>query len=489
MIRRLHLSVLFIISYYIGNCQTEGIVQTIHYSTNFHGKISEQRKNKIWFKDSAVIYEFRVEMNAYGSLAEGRIVKSGYPVSSYFYLDLRTMMCQQYDNFSDTATAMYHIALKKQDAVPFWRFYHSGNAPLDNPVEIAALPDTTINNILYKRIKIPYKKNPRESSYSIYYLQCNAPKNIFHMSPGLEKLYPGCKAYRSEFVYVEKPVTKVGKQIPWVFEYKIIRNTLSKTEENIFEKWGQNAKNTRLPVVSFNDTRIGFSDNLKFDEEPVITILPYDSAFFKPQPITKITQVDVERWLQKNISISTPRKNTLIKKVLDNAVFDKMYGEILHEHEKENLIIIPLKNEPVSQYYTPKKFPLQYLILTENAKGEIRRGDIILFHSGKSLQTLPKNTFFNLFNSDFNSEDGTYALITLGDEKQWEMDFKDHQKTEFRFWSGKKNGSTCKSWYLDTTKYLNLGQFEQSKKYLGDTCTGCPPNELCDKREPSTSTN
>ena len=481
MIHRLYFSVLLILWYFVGKSQIEGVLQTTSYSPNFNGKYVEQRKNKIWFKDSAVIYEFRVEKQSYGSISEGTIVKSGYPVVAYFYLDLRSMMYQQYADFKDTTMPMYNIALKPGDHAPFWRFYHSKNAPQDNTEQMAALPDTIIENILYKRIKVPYKKNPKESSYSVYYIQCNAPKSIFHMMPALEQLYPGCKAIRSEFVYVENPVIRVEKQVARVFEYKIINNRLTEFEIRIFKNWAQNAKNTKLPIMSFDEAfSRGFSDNVKLDEKPIITILPHDSTFWKPQPITKITQNDVERWMLANMNSSTPLKNTLIKKVLQNARFDKMYAEILREHEKENLIVVPLKNEPVSQHFTVKNPPLQYLILVENAKGEIRRGDIILFYSDKLLKTLPKNTFFNLFNSDFNSEDGTYALITQGDGKQWEMDFKNHQKTEFRLWFGEKIRSDCKSWYLETSKYRLWGQIEQSKKYLGDTCTGCPPNQLCD---------
>ena len=467
----------FILLYSVGYSQHEGVVQTTAYSANFKGKPVELRKNKIWFKDSTVIYEFRIEMQSRGSIAAGTIVKSDYPVAAYYYLDLRTMMCKQYDNFKDTAMPVYNFVLKQEDHVPFWRFYLSKNTPQDSTIGMD-LPDTTIENVLYKRVKITYK-NPKKNWYNVYYLKCDAAQNIVHINRTLEQLYPGCKAVRSEMVDREK------NTVANVFEYKIISNTLTQTEKSIFKNWGENAKNTKLPVLPFEINK-GFSENIKFDEKPIITILPPDSTFFKPQPIIKINPDDVKQWLQKEFSSSTPIKNNIIKKLLQNASFDKMYAEVLHEHEKENLIIIPMKKEFVSQHTESKNiFPLQHLILVETANGEIRRGDIVLFFPDKpGVKELPKNTFYNIFNSEFNSLDGTYALVGLGDVKYWEMDFKDHQKTEFRVWRGDQKPSeestNCRAWYLDITRHLNWN-IQQERKYLGNTCTGCPPNQLCDK--------
>ncbi len=282
-------------------------MQTISYSPNFKGKLIEVRKNKIWFKDSSVIYEFRIEMNSYGSIEEGTIVKSDYPIASYFYLDLRTMRCQQYDNFKDTAKPLYNFEIKQEDALPFWRFYNSKNVSQVTTGDMTALPDTTIANVSYKRIAIPHKN----SSYwfTVYYIKCNAAQNIVHMNRGLEQLYPGCKAFRNEFWDAEKNI------VSNVFEYKIINDTLSETEEHIFTNWVENAKNPSLPVVSFNESNRGFSDNYKFDEKPTITILRNDSTFLKPQPSSKVKPNDVRQWLQKEFNSSTPIKNNNIKKL------------------------------------------------------------------------------------------------------------------------------------------------------------------------------
>jgi hypothetical protein len=124
------------------------------------------------------------------------------------------------------------------------------------------------------------------------------------------------------------------------------------------------------------------------------------------------------------------------------------------------------------------------LVLVETKTGTIRRGDILLFFPDKpGEKELPKTTFYNLFNSNFNSLDGTYALVNLGDVKCREMVYKDHQQTQFRFWNSKEDpkakDGNCRSWYLNTTTYLDW-EMKTDTKYLGNTCSGCPPNQKCD---------
>ena len=206
---------------------------------------------------------------------------------------------------------------------------------------------------------------------------------------------------------------------------------------------------------------------------------------YSQQTQSNIKQEDIKEWLQKSTSSLTPYKNGIIKKVLDNVLFDKMYVE--PHHDNENLIIIPLKKEYFSQHFhAGNAHPIQYLLVVENSKGEIRRSDIVLFYSkDPSLNALPKNSFHDFFNSESLSIDGTFTLITLGDVKQYEMDFKNGKKAEFRMWNQKKwqkeKSSGCDDWYFTTTIYHEDGTISQKEKLLGATCTSCAPNFLCDK--------
>ena len=138
-------------------------------------------------------------------------------------------------------------------------------------------------------------------------------------------------------------------------------------------------------------------------------------------------QNQIVKWLQANNSPSTPTKNYIIKNLLQTALFDRMYSETLNNEEK--LDIIPLKNEYFSKQInatsTNNSHPIQYLIVVKNSKGEIRRGDIVLFYpTDATLDALPKNSFHDFFTNESLPVDGTFTLVSLSDRKQFEMDFK-----------------------------------------------------------------
>ncbi len=212
---------------------------------------------------------------------------------------------------------------------------------------------------------------------------------------------------------------------------------------------------------------------------------------------SNIKSSDVLNWLQHNMNSSTPLQNNIIKKVIENLEFDKMYVERLHKFE--NIIIIPMRQKYFSQHINSNNSnPLQYLILVENTKGEIRRSDIVMFNpTNTDIKELPKNSFSDFFNNKPITVDGSFILITLGDVKQFEMDFKYGKTTQFRLWHGEKkdrnkssnisnsqNGpQNCIDWYLVTTYYENGVYVSSYSEYVGTTCNSgtCPPNMQCDE--------
>lgn len=157
-----------------------------------------------------------------------------------------------------------------------------------------------------------------------------------------------------------------------------------------------------------------------------------------------------------------------------------MYSEALNN--KENLLIVPLKNEYFSKQVNVRttnknnSHPIQYLIVVRNSKGEIRRSDIVLFYpKDTTLDALPKNSFHDFFTYESLSVDGTLTLISLSDRKQFEMDFRNGKKAEFRLWQSRiKNHNQRTSvitidWYMVTTYYFPDGTTYQTEEYLYTT--------------------
>ncbi|MDB5202030.1 MAG: hypothetical protein JWQ27_1439 [Ferruginibacter sp.] len=217
--------------------QHEGI-----QSYSYTGFIREGQINKLWFKDSMIICAARAyrkeELN-------DSVIYEGYDLYKYSFLDLKTMRCQDYYNFSDTARPFTNYILHKEkgEAVG-WGFYND-NSFENRADSLISLPDTTIDGSIFKRLKTVNMYKPFKDEYIIYF-KCPAKQSMFSLDRRLEKKYPNCKIVRTDLV-------DSNAVIGATFEYAIERENLTANEEKIFRKWKENAATTKLPVISFKE--------------------------------------------------------------------------------------------------------------------------------------------------------------------------------------------------------------------------------------------
>jgi hypothetical protein len=227
------------------------------------------RKNfaHLWYKDSTVVIEHRINYRSEDQTPEGWVIKESYPVARYMFINLRTMLCQEYLNFKDTAKPFCNYQLKVSDTSEF-QYFFTPKSSNDTLHGVFPLNDTIVNGINFKRIKILYKHYEFEKSYSLYYLDCRPNESIFYLNKTLSEIYSGCKAYRADFCDASgKPIIRT--------EITNIRNKLNATEENIFKCWTKNAVITTLPLISHSQaSRI----NIPFPEHenPKITVMPLE---------------------------------------------------------------------------------------------------------------------------------------------------------------------------------------------------------------------
>ncbi len=229
----------FFTSYSQKRYQKEGLL--IHY-TNLNSK--EMKENRIWFKDSVIIYEMNVNNSIEYDSDTGRVHKSSYDVYKYTYLDLRTLKCQDYTYFSDTATVVCNYHLKPDEGIGCWDFYsdNSKHNITDN-LPLNRIPDTTIDKQNFYRMKVI----DTFGFIFIYYFNCNIKKNIFSFNKLLDNRDPGCIITRIEIIDSKSVFPKT------VFEYKIVEEKLNCEENKIFKKWERNASETKLPVNSLKE--------------------------------------------------------------------------------------------------------------------------------------------------------------------------------------------------------------------------------------------
>ncbi len=252
--------------------QKEGLVSLTNSSfIDFSSKILDTKdsmikdETKMWFKDSCVIYELRIHLESSTSINEGTLVKKSYPVWKYIYLDLRTMICQDYLNLQDTALPFCNYSLKPDDASGIWAFF-APKKESDTLHGLFPLNDTIISNTTFKRIKILYKYYEYEKSYSVYYFDCAAKQNMFYFNRTLGEMYPNCKPRKLDFFDSTNKLIIKG-------EINVVRDKLNLKEDCIFKQWNKNAKNTKLPMLTVSESeKIHISE--PEHENPTITILP-----------------------------------------------------------------------------------------------------------------------------------------------------------------------------------------------------------------------
>jgi hypothetical protein len=225
---------------YAQKFQKEGLV---HYYDNLvtRNNTTPIPVNRIWFKDSCIIYERKVINRTEDHTITGVVIKNSYDIYKSSFLDLRTLKCQDYYNLSDTAQPFSNYILKPDDALG-WNFYYPFEKTNDKMI---AMPDTIIERQNFKRIRrvVPNHDN----WYEILFLTCNKKKNIFHIYKNfeekLEKKYPYCKVTRSE-------LTDLNFSFKRIFQYFIVREKLNSLETKIFNKWILNSATTTLPIIS-----------------------------------------------------------------------------------------------------------------------------------------------------------------------------------------------------------------------------------------------
>ena len=245
---------------------TENLPSKYDSSRNLPEWLSNMNSfTKIWFKDSCVVYELRIRYETRDQTPQGTIVKKSYPVWRYVYLDLRTMICQDYQHFKDTATPFCNYFIKPEDTLRFLNFF-SKKTSLDITQKKILLSDTVINRTIFKRIKVFYKYYPQQNFYTIYYQNCNVPQNIFYFNTTLNKTYPGCKTVIGDFFDSTGNLLIRDK-------YEILTDKLTLEEKNIFKQWYQNSLKTKLPLLPYEEAIRSCISNYEH-ENPTIKIIP-----------------------------------------------------------------------------------------------------------------------------------------------------------------------------------------------------------------------
>lgn len=200
-----------------------------------------EKDRKVWFKDSLIIGEgshVNIKNDEFGNLSWENFV------GEYTFIDLRTKSFYEYATFSDTAQSIdKYMQPDTGRNKRGWNFF--SKASIFSLENLEKISDTTINGIIYKRIKsfkIVEIQNPEEQKLlgkqqmiiQVGYLRCDLKNSVFSLDKPLHEKF-GC------------PIVRFDQISPsnnsWIItEREFLPNKLTPEELKVFEAWERNAR-------------------------------------------------------------------------------------------------------------------------------------------------------------------------------------------------------------------------------------------------------
>lgn len=158
----------------------------------------------------------------------------------YTFFDMRNSECEVYLHFSDTALPIGRYRLKPDEWLEV-KFY-GGKRKNDVSDNQVILPETTIDNNLYRRVKMIHD----DGNYYIFYLDCHRKKNMYHINHTLDEMYPDCQVTKAELIVAEIK----GRHM---FEFNILADTLDSFSARVITQWERNSSSSKLPIRSLEE--------------------------------------------------------------------------------------------------------------------------------------------------------------------------------------------------------------------------------------------
>lgn len=194
---------------------------------------------KLYYLDSTVIIEFVTSVYDFGIAPAQR--KPPFLKTLYFtYLDLRTLMCQDYRKFDTSAIPESNYKANKRTLL--WNFFQLDSNENKYKTSQMALSDTTVDEKIYKRFLINYNISGDTSMNQIMYLTDKYNDSLFHFSVFTDRLNFPFKIWRIE--------TYSNYKLQMFSYNEQLSKKLNDFEQCVFQKWKLNSVNTKLPVIS-----------------------------------------------------------------------------------------------------------------------------------------------------------------------------------------------------------------------------------------------
>jgi hypothetical protein len=187
-----------------------------------------KQSHRVWYKDNRAIKEIKVTKFKTDENDKQTVEEA---VKYYLFANLDSNFFYEYDTFSDTASLKRKYFEKETTkATDATELYFKKNIDYSGTPE--PLTDTTIENIVYKRIRFK-RKLGKDDVFTIAYFRCDIENPLFVINR-----YSGQNC----------PIVKVYDYPPGLsgpvesLEVKHLSDTLTPEEIKVFQAWERNAR-------------------------------------------------------------------------------------------------------------------------------------------------------------------------------------------------------------------------------------------------------
>lgn len=190
-------------------------------------------ETKVWYWDSMAV---ELKPSVIIEELNGEVVSKRIERNQYVFIDLKNKDSYVYRSFSDTAQVSSISKFGERKPGEMFSIYGVEPVEINVTEKEINLPDTTIGNVQYKRIKYVYKSGkPEKNRIIIAYLRCDKKGFQFPYYKKQSEIC-GCPITMMETSYFGyRPSTKL--------ELIFIADSLKSEEKGVFEAWKKNQVN------------------------------------------------------------------------------------------------------------------------------------------------------------------------------------------------------------------------------------------------------
>ncbi|HRF17680.1 MAG TPA: hypothetical protein PK977_05910 [Chitinophagaceae bacterium] len=190
----------------------------------------------------------------------------------------------------------------------------------------------------------------------------------------------------------------------------------------------------------------------------------------------------VSKWLKQQSELNIESR----KKITELAIHNLENADLTYEaiSKQRTLAILPIIHGR-DFFNRDSVTVIENFIFFIDSLGLIQDGYLSkYFPDDQSITELPQNGLSDIFNHQAISIDGTFEVTNFDEVKQYEFDFFEGKKQEFRLWEsrlalppgGIGNGEICIDWYLTTTIFNGNGEIiDYFETYLFTNCSSPGP--------------